>query len=308
MHHECMRARSAGGKSKHRVVFEVARLPLSRIRSLPAIAASCGSETRPPPWDGKGVDQTRQAIRGPERKVGAALGRVSTSDIPQASGEGLAQSMEAGERVNQTPLQPHERFPPAMLSKLRRSRVFCEPCVRASMSPRLVNRRTSNARLRDNAGPSTFRPTSSKCGSSTRTRAMALSTATANAGPFKSRRRAFVSRHTGSWRGASPLGSRASRPRTRARCSRSRQSPPAAPRQCRLLKSPDFERDRLQNDSLMMHVTPFVNLLHDRKTRCVAIFEPLPILDRRPQQLRLPTIRWLGALSDRNRVVDGRGR
>ena len=69
-----------------------------------------------------------------------------------------------------------------------------------------------------------------------------------------------------------------------------------------------FERDQLQNDSLMMHVTPFVNLLLDRKTRYVAIFGPVPIFDRRPQQLRLPTIRWLGVLSDRNRVVDSRGR
>ena len=75
--------------------------------------------------------------------------------------------------------------------------------------------------------------------------------------------------------------------------------------------------------SLLVRVTPtqavntwgdqelppgFVNLLLDRKTRYVAIFGPVPIFDRRPQQLRLPTIRWLGVLSDRNRVVDSRGR
>ena len=51
-------------------------------------------------------------------------------------------------------------------------------------------------------------------------------------GLFKSRRWAFVSRHLGSWRGVSTPGSRAGRPR-------SRHSPPAAPRQYRLLKNPD---------------------------------------------------------------------
>ena len=69
---------------------------------------------------------------------------------------------------------------------------------------------------------------------------------TRRAGPFRSRRRrlrlAIVRRSVT----RSPPGSRAPRPRTRARCPRSRSSLPATPLQCRLLKSPDPERKMSQ--------------------------------------------------------------